>query len=133
MNQEQNQKGEILLCRNGGEKEFVSLIFKDKNFWLTQKAISEQFGCSIDNISLHLKNIAELMAEDERLMSMQKTGRFLTGEQRNVLEGKGSVSHKAAVKKVSSIYGEFRKRQDAAYISEYDRQAANDLKGETDD
>lgn len=130
MKQEQNQKGEILLCCNGGEKEFVSLIFKDTNFWLTQKAISEQFGCSIDNISLHLKNIAELMAEDERLMSMQKTGRFLTGEQRNVLEGKGSVSHKAAV---SSIYDEFGKRQDTAYISEYDRQAANDLKGETDD
>lgn len=338
MNQKQNQKGEILLYNNGGEKEFVSVIFKDENFWLTQKAMGELFGCSIDNISLHLKNIfaekeldkdsvvekfsvtaadgknyktqcynldaiiavgyrvnskkatrfrqwatktlkeyiqkgfvlndelmkngrpfgrdyfdellerireiraserrayqkiadifeqcsydydknsdttrafyafiqnklhyavtgktaaeliseradldsptmglttwkgapdgkilksdtltaknylnekelsrlnrlvtmfidhAELMAEDEQLMSMQdwlsETDRFLTGVRRSVLEGKGSVSHKAAVKKVSSIYDEFRKRQDAAYISEFDRQAANYLKGETDD
>ena len=30
--------GEILLYDNGGEKEFVSVIFKDENFWLTQKA-----------------------------------------------------------------------------------------------
>ena len=54
--------GEILLYDNGGEKEFVSVIFKDENFWLTQKAMAELFDCTADNISLHLKNI---FAEDE--------------------------------------------------------------------
>ena len=54
--------GEILLYDNGGEKEFISVIFKDENFWLTQKAMAELFGCTPDNISLHLKNI---FAEDE--------------------------------------------------------------------
>ena len=80
---------------------------------------------------------AELMAEDEQLMSMQdwlsETDRFLTGVRRNVLEGKGSISHKAAVKKVGGIYDEFRKKQDAAYVSEFDRQTAKYLRGETDD
>ena len=57
MGNELMPSGEILLYNNGGEKEFVSVIFKDENFWLTQKAMGELFGCSTDNISLHLKNI----------------------------------------------------------------------------
>lgn len=36
---------------------------------------------------------------------------------RKVLEGKGRISHEAAVKKVGTIYEEFRKKQDAEYIS----------------
>ena len=76
---------------------------------------------------------AELMAEDEQLMSMQdwlsETDRFLTNNRRNVLDGKGRISHEAAVKKVSGIYEEFRKKQDADYISEFDRQTAAYLKG----
>ena len=77
---------------------------------------------------------AELMAEDEQLMSMQdwlkETDRFLTNNRRQVLDGKGHISRETAVKKVSSIYEEFRKRQDADYISEFDRQTEKYLKGE---
>ena len=77
---------------------------------------------------------AELMAEDEQLMSMQdwlkETDRFLTNNRRQVLDGKGHISREAAVKKVSGIYEEFRKRQDADYISEFDRQTEKYLKGE---
>lgn len=80
---------------------------------------------------------AELMAEDEQLMSMTdwlaETDRFLTNNRRKVLEGKGKISREAAEKKVSDIYAEFRKKQDADYISEFDRQTAKYLKGETDD
>ena len=76
---------------------------------------------------------AELMAEDEQLMSMQdwlnETDRFLTNNRRNVLDGKGHVSREAAAKKVGAIYEEFRKKQDAAYISEFDRQTEKYLKG----
>ena len=77
---------------------------------------------------------AELMAEDEQLMSMQdwlnETDRFLSNNRRNVLDGKGHVSREAAAKKVGAIYEEFRKKQDAAYISEFDRQTEQYLKGE---
>ena len=77
---------------------------------------------------------AELMAEDEQPMSMQdwldETNRFLTNNRRRVLEGKGQISHDAAVKKVSDIYTEFRKKQDAEYVSEFDRETAKYLKGE---
>ena len=76
---------------------------------------------------------AELMAEDQQLMSMAdwlaETDRFLTNNRRNVLEGKGHISHDDAVKRVSEIYAEFRKKQDADYISEFDRETAKYLKG----
>ena len=44
----------------------IEVIFNDETFWLSQKRMSELFGCSADNISLHLKNIfaeAELSPE----------------------------------------------------------------------
>lgn len=37
----------------------VKVIYKDETFWLSQKAMAELFECSVDNISLHLKNIYE--------------------------------------------------------------------------
>lgn len=77
---------------------------------------------------------AELMAEDEQLMSMQdwlnETDRFLTNNRRKVLDSKGHISREAAAKKVGAIYDEFRKKQDAEYISEFDRQTEKYLKGE---
>ncbi len=77
---------------------------------------------------------AELMAEDEQPMSMQdwlnETDRFLTNNRR-VLDGKGHVSREAAAKKVSGIYEEFRKKQDAEYVSEFDREFEKYLKGES--
>ena len=51
------QHGEILLYNNGTDKQFVSVVFKDETFWLTQSGMAELFDCSADNISLHLKNI----------------------------------------------------------------------------
>lgn len=77
---------------------------------------------------------AELMAEDEILMSMKdwlaETDKFLNNLRRNVLQGKGTVSHNDAIAKVSEIYSEFRKKQDKEYISEFDKETAKYLKGE---
>lgn len=76
---------------------------------------------------------AELMAEDQVPMSMEdwlrETDRFLTNNRRNVLEGRGRISHEAAVKKVGAVYEEFRKKQDADYISDFDRAMEKYLKG----
>lgn len=99
-----------------------------KNY-LNEKEISR-----LNRLVTMFIDYAELMAEDEQPMSMQdwlnETDRFLQNNRRNVLDGKGSISHDAAVKKVSGIYSEFRKKQDAEYISEFDRQTAKYLKGE---
>ena len=99
-----------------------------KNY-LNQKELSR-----LNRLVTMFIDYAELMAEDEQLMSMQdwlkETDRFLTSNRRQVLDGKGRISREAAVKKVSGIYEEFRKRQDADYISEFDRQTEKYLKGE---
>ena len=60
---------------------------------------------------------------------LKETDRFLAINRRNVLEGKGHISREAAVKKVSAIYEEFRKKQDADYISDFDRAMEKYLKG----
>jgi hypothetical protein len=78
---------------------------------------------------------AELMAEDEVLMSMadwlKETDNFLTGLRRKVLDGKGRVSHDDAVKKAEEVYAQFRVKQDEAYISEFDRDMAKYLRRES--
>ena len=41
-------QGEILLYENGGEKEFVSVVFQDETFWLTQSgAHPERHGGAV--------------------------------------------------------------------------------------
>ena len=37
--------------------EKVQVVVKDETLWMTQKAMSELFGCTPDNIGVHLKNI----------------------------------------------------------------------------
>ena len=217
MDKELRKTGEILLYNNGGEKEFVSVVFQDETFWLTQKAMAELFDVKTPAISKHLQNIyeeeeldrgatiskmetvqdeggrsvrrtidfynhtmgltawkgapdgkilksdvliaknylnekelsrlnrlvtmfidyAELMADDEQLMSLKdwlaESDRFLTNNRRKVLGDKGRISRDEAVKKVSDIYADFRKKQDKDYISEFDRQTAKYLRGEADD
>lgn len=77
---------------------------------------------------------AELMAEDEILMSMadwlKQTDVFLSTNRRNILADKGTVSHDQAVDKATKEYEIFRVRQDREYISDFDRETEKYLKGE---
>jgi len=98
-----------------------------KNY-LNEKELSR-----LNRIVTMFIDYAELMAEDEILMSMadwlKETDNFLTSNRRKVLEGKGRVSHDDAVKKAEDVYSRFRIKQDKAYISEFDRDMAKYLKG----
>jgi hypothetical protein len=47
----------IILYSNKDGKVNVSVTYLNDTFWLPQKLIAQLFGCSADNISLHLKNI----------------------------------------------------------------------------
>ena len=48
---------EIVFYQTENSDVVVNVVFKDETFWLTQKAMAELFDCSVDNISLHLRNI----------------------------------------------------------------------------
>jgi hypothetical protein len=76
---------------------------------------------------------AELMAEDEQLMSMKdwlaETDRFLTNTRRKRASRQGQHLSRRRGEKGRRVYEEFRKKQDAEYISEFDRETAKYLKG----
>ena len=108
-------------------KILKSDVLVAKNY-LNEKELSR-----LNRLVTMLIDYAELMAEDQVPMSMedwlQETDRFLANNRRNVLEGKGHISRDQAVKKVGEIYEEFRKKQDADYISDFDRAMEKYLKG----
>lgn len=108
-------------------KILKSDVLVAKNY-LNEKEISR-----LNRLVTMFIDYAELMAEDAQLMSMEdwlrETDRFLANNRRNVLEGKGHISRDQAVKKVGEIYEQFRKKQDADYISDFDRAMEQYLKG----
>lgn len=52
-----DEKNNLLIYKNENGNIIVDAIYKDDTLWLTQKGMAKVFECSIDNISLHLKNI----------------------------------------------------------------------------
>lgn len=56
-NDKQQTQHSIVLYQNDDSNVCVSVYYNNETFWLTQKAMAELFGCSTDNISLHLKKI----------------------------------------------------------------------------
>ena len=59
MSNEIANRGEVLLYSDESGKEYVSVVFKDETFWLTQKAMAELFNVNVPAVSKHLQNIYE--------------------------------------------------------------------------
>ena len=98
-----------------------------KNY-LNEKEISR-----LNRLVTMFIDYAELMAEDGVAMGMQdwlnETDNFLNNNRRQVLEGKGQVSHDDAMKKAAEVYEQFRIQQDKDYISNFDEQVSKYLTG----
>ncbi len=70
---------QFLMYKTTDEHVTVNALIKDETIWLNQKAMAELFGCSTDNISLHLKNIfneGELdeLSTTEKISVVQQEG-----------------------------------------------------------
>ena len=52
-----SSSAEFLIFENQKGGKGIEVRFEKGDLWLTQKAIASLYNCSIDNISLHLKNI----------------------------------------------------------------------------
>lgn len=100
---------------------------------IAKNYLNEKEKARLNRLVTMFIDYAELLAEDEVLMSMKdwlaETDQFLKNSRRKVLTDKGRVSHEDAVKKAKNIYAEFRKKQDEAYISEFDREMERYYKG----
>lgn len=60
-------------------EQTVNAVVKNDSIWVTQKAMADLFGCSSDNISLHLKNIytegeLDKKSTTEEISVVQKEG-----------------------------------------------------------
>lgn len=54
-----NSTAEFLIFQIEGKEQGIEVYYKDKTVWCTQKVMGALFDCTVDNISLHLKNIYE--------------------------------------------------------------------------
>ena len=133
---------EIIMDRSDSSKPTMGLTtWKDapdgkilkRDVLVAKNYLNEKEISKLNRLVTMFIDYAELMAEDEILMSMndwiKQTNIFLKNNRRNVLEGKGHVSHKDAVDKAVSEYKIVRKRQDKEYISEFDKQVEKYIKG----
>ena len=48
---------EFLVFSAQSKQNGIEVRYANGSLWLTQKMMAELFACSVDNISLHLKNI----------------------------------------------------------------------------
>lgn len=79
MHEEPLPPSNIVLYQTEKGNVTVSVIFEDKTFWLTQKAMAELFNTTPQNITIHLKNIFESEELEERaackdFLQVQKEG-----------------------------------------------------------
>ena len=75
-----SSSAEFLIFKKKKKEKGVEVRFEKGDLWLTQRAISELYNCSIDNVSLHLKNIYKTFELDnnstvEEFSVVQKEGK----------------------------------------------------------
>ncbi|MEI6259390.1 MAG: virulence RhuM family protein [Deltaproteobacteria bacterium] len=56
---------QITVYQTADGKINIEVLYANENIWLPQKRMAELFGCSADNVSLHLKNIYKERELDE--------------------------------------------------------------------
>lgn len=133
---------ELIFERADSEKPSMGLTtWKDapdgkvlkRDIGIAKNYLNEKELSRLNRLVTMFIDYAELMAEDEILMSMQdwmeQTNQFLVNNRREVLTGKGKISHEIAMKKAEQEYEVFRVKQDKEYISEFDREVEKYLKG----
>ena len=53
----QDKNNQIIIYNTKDGETKIEVQMKDETVWLSQKQMAELFDCSVDNISLHLKNV----------------------------------------------------------------------------
>lgn len=75
-----NSTAEFLIFQIDSKDDGIQVVYKDETIWATQKAMAELFGCSTDNIGVHLKNIFQALelskeATTEKFSVVQQEGK----------------------------------------------------------
>ena len=123
---------ELIYERADSEKSAMGLTtWKDapdgkvlkRDIGIAKNYLNEKELSRLNRLVTMFIDYAELMAEDEILMSMQdwveQTNQFLLNNRREVLDGKGKISHEAAMKKVEKEYEESASYENESAYFEY--------------
>jgi len=126
-----NTAAEVIFKRVGNEKPMVGMTnFKGSYITKSDVGIAKNYLTERELTVLNLLvsqflDFAELQALEERAMTMAEwiaeLDRQLLGNRREVLTGKGSVSHKQAIEKAEKEFEIYRIREMKQLESDFDR------------
>jgi len=126
-----NTAAEVIFKRVGNEKPMVGMTnFKGSYITKSDVGIAKNYLTERELTVLNLLvsqflDFAELQALEERAMTMAEwvaeLDRQLLGNRREVLTGKGSVSHKQAIEKAEKEFEIYRVREMKQLESDFDR------------
>jgi hypothetical protein len=111
----ESSKGRFLVYEAPDGELKLDVRLEEESVWLSQRQMAELFGCSTDNISLHLKNIyaeGELdLSSTTEDFSAVRLDQFLTMTGRELLDHAGTVSHEKAMQKAEVEFEKFRQQK----------------------
>ena len=79
-----NSTAEFLIFTNQTGEDGIEVRYQNETIWLSQKMMATLFGCSTDNISLHLKNIFKEGELIEKAVSEEYSVTAGDGEKQNM-------------------------------------------------
>jgi hypothetical protein len=130
---------EIVASRADARKIYMGLTsFKgktvlEKDVSVAKNYLSEEELKQLNLIVTLYLDFAELQASNRRTMTMKewidKLDDFLKLSEKQILSGAGKVSKEKADEKARKEYEKYRKVEDAAYISDFDKQTKKYLGG----
>ena len=140
-----SSSAEFLIFERQTHDKGIQVRFENGDLWLTQKAMSELYDCTTDNVSLHLKNIYKEYELDknsttEEFSVVQKEGnrevkrnipmtmedwstridKYLLADDLDILKDAGKISHEIACDKALTEFEIYRVKQDKLYKSDFD-------------
>lgn len=99
------------------------LIYK-YDVGIAKNYLNEQELKKLNNLTTLFLDYAEDMAEEQKLMTMQKwidaTDKLLEFREKKILNDSGTISYREAIEKAENEYEKFRIKQDREYISSMD-------------
>ena len=84
-----NEEMPVVLYTSPDGKVTVNALVKDETLWMTQTAMAELFGCTLENVIMHLKNIYS----EQELQDSATTKEFLVVRTEGTRQVSRSIKH----------------------------------------
>ncbi len=86
---DRNDEMPVVLYTSPDGKVTVNALVKDETLWMTQMALAELFGCTLENVIMHLKNIYS----EQELQDSATTKEFLVVRTEGTRQVSRSIKH----------------------------------------